>query len=343
MPQFDLTLRVDAPGPAGGMLGEESNRVRQRVYAALKMRSFSVAWITLRLGTAKSEAALDLLLKEFRAGTALIGSAYLAESLAEDEAPESDWTLLSTRQVSGSFSLWDDYPQCRAGTVPKVHALNHTFVSEQFVAACERDGLRGVEFLRCRNSGRKAGPPWFVALPAHSLGNGLDHPWLDRARWAEHVRDYSRRRHGAVATGQNQFHQFWLRREAQADPLLARMLQLCPMPARAESGLDGLKLAMVPRYLASAEPPEDFAYIPWGEDGPNREGKMMRFRQLAVRRRARDALLGAGLFKPRDFLRLRSVAAPEPGVDNLDQRHGAVPPMYSAQELAALRAQESRL
>jgi hypothetical protein len=343
MPQFDLTLRVDAPGPAGGMLGEESDRVRERVYAAMKLKKFSVAWVTLRLGTAKWEAARDLLLKELRAGTALIGSAYLAERLAEDEAPESDWTLLATRQVSGSFSLWDDYPQCKAGTLPKVHALNHSFVSAEFVGVYRKAGLNGLEFLRCRNSGRKAGPPWFAALPARSLGNGLDHPWLDRARWAEHVKGHSRRRHGAVATGQNQFHQFWLRREAAADPLLQRLLEICPMPADASAVLDGLKLVMAPRYLSSAEPQDDFAYLPWGEDGPNREGKMMRFRQLAVRRRARDALLGAGLFKPRDFLRMRSVAAPEPGVENLDRGYPAVPPMYSAQELAVLRLQESRL
>ena len=341
MPRHELSLRVDAPADPAVFTSEESRRLRERIYGALRLKIFSVGWVTLRLGTPKADAAIDLLAEARRANTALVGTAHLAEKLDEEEEPQSDWSLLSTPQVSGSFSLWDDYPEFKPGGMPKVHALNHTFVSEQFVSACERAGLRGLEFLRCRNAGRKAGPPWFVALSRHSLGNGLDHPWFDRSRWVRHVKDDAAKRIGAIETGQSQFHQFWLRAaEVEANAFVQRLLELCPMRPEPESGLFGLNFVTVPRYLARAEPKEDFAYLPWGEDGPNRLGKILRHRLLAVRRHARDALIAAGLFKLRDFQRVRSVASPEPGVLDLDERYEAVRPMYSAEEFAALRAQE---
>jgi hypothetical protein len=80
-----------------------------------------------------------------------------------------------------------------------------------------------------------------------------------------------------------------------------------------------------------------------GEDGRNREGKMMRFRQLAVSRRARQFLIDAGLFSEKVFLGLRSIASPEAGVENLDQIHGPIVPMYLPDELEKLRAMEKTL
>lgn len=343
MPRYELTLRVDAPGDERSFFDDSpSARARERIYAALRLKVFSSAWVHLSLGTSKADQAMAMLVQERQANSALVGTAHLAEILAEEEEPGSDWSLLYTPQVSGSFSLWDDYPEYKPGSLPKnVHALNHTFVSADFRAVCERASLTGLEFLRLRNAGRKAGAPWFAALPRHCLGNGLDHPWFDRSRWVPHVKHYARKRFGAIETGQSQFHQYWLREaEVRSNALVQRLLEVCPMPNKAESGLFGLRFVMTPRYLAGAQPDEDFAYVPWGEDGPNREGKMMRFRMLALRRRARDALVAAGLFKPRAFKRVLSVAAPEAGVVNLDALHPPVPPMYTAAELAALRAQE---
>jgi hypothetical protein len=342
MPTHELVLRVDAPGadPAAQVHSAHSAAVRKRVYGDLKHKVFSVSWITLRLGTPKAEQAFEVLQRERRAGTAVVGTAHFSERLTEEDEPQSDWCLLHTPQVSGSFSLWDDYPQYKPGSLPpNAHALNHAFVSERFVSVCERAGLRGIEFLRCRNSGRKASAPWFAALPARSLGNGLDHPWLDRERWVRHVAGDSWKRIGSIETGQSQFHQFWLRRETTAtEPLVRRLLALCPMPSDPPAGQLGLMFVMAPRFLARVEPDDDFAYVPWGEDGPNREGKIMRFRMLALRRRARDALVDAKLFKPRDFQRVRSIAEPEPGVLDLDARYPALGPMYSAEELDAMKA-----
>jgi hypothetical protein len=331
--RYELTFRVDAPGDDRQFTSDVSEQYRKRIYGALKLKGFSVAWVSVRLGTPKWEEVRALLAKE----RVLVGTAHLAEIL--DEEDEWEWSLLSTRQVSGSFSLWDDYPSYKPGSLPKnAHALNHSFVTGEFVTACERAGLRGVEFLECKNSGRKAAPPWYAALPAHGLGRGLDHPWFDRERWVRHVQHDSHKRFSGIDTGQNHFHQFWLRPQAQGEPLVRQLLDICPMPKAPESGLFGLTFVMAPRYLARVQPKEDFAYVPWGEDGPNREGKMMRFRQLAVRRRARNALIEAGLFKPRDFLRMRTVAKPEPGVVDLDAKYPPPPPMYSAEELGAMRA-----
>jgi len=348
VPKLGLTLRVDAPpaGPDGAtdMLGPESERVRKRIYAELRLKPHSVAWVSLTLGKPRAERALDFLIEECRRARAVVGTAHLFETMGDAEAAQAEWSVLHTRTVDGSFSLWDDYPQCRAGTLPAVHALNHSFVSSAFVGLCAAQGLRGIEFLRCRSSGRKPGPPWFAALPQCFLGKGLDHPWFDRVRWVEHVAADRGRRNSSVDTGQSAFHQFWLRPAViDRDPLLARLLALCPMPREPGSGLYGLHFQRVPRYLRGVQPDADFAYLPWGEDGLNREGKVMRFRQLAVRQRARRVLTAHGLFRDRDFLPVQSLAAAEPGVAVLDGRGEAPGPMFDAAELAGLRARERRL
>jgi hypothetical protein len=347
MARFELQLRVDAPcdAPDGtsAMLSEESQALRGRVYGALRLKARSVAWVTITLGTPKGDGVVETLIDERRAGHLVVGAATLMEYLDQDEAARTGWFVVRTRQDSDSFSLWDDYPSCKAGTLPKVHALNHTFVSEAFVSACGRAKLTGVEFLRCRNKGRKPGRPWFAALPAGSLGNGIDHPWFDRRRWAEHVRDAPHKRASAVGDGRSSFHQYWLRPDVgQNQPLVARLLEMSPMPVHPGSGLDGLSFSMVERYSSEAAPPGDFAYLRWGEDGPNREGRMMRFRMLAASRRARDVLLREGLFRDKDFWPVRLVAPPS----NQDA-HGwqpqQVPPMYLDDELAVMRRREANL
>jgi hypothetical protein len=69
----------------------------------------------------------------------------------------------------------------------------------------------------------------------------------------------------------------------------------------------------------------------------------MRFRQLVVSRRARQVLIDAQLLAPKALLAVRSIVVPEAGVEVLDQHHGPVPPMYTPDELAALRLEERRL
>jgi hypothetical protein len=345
MGQFSLTLRVDAPAPGDGaptMLSKASEELRARLYRSLGLKVHSVAWVTVAPGTAKGDAALRTLIEERIAGRASVGAAILTEAMNRGDPTLSRWFHLDTRTVD-DFSLWDDYPSCKAGTLPKLHALNHTFVSSAFVEACRRRGLAGMSFLRCASRGRRPGAPWFVALPDASLGRGLDHPWFDRGKWLRDTGSRPDRRSSAIDVGQWAFHQCWIRDEAAGEPPLDVMLRLCPPPPRFTSGIDGLQVVTIPRHWAAALPQGDFAYVPWGEDGPNVEGKVLRFRKLAVSARAREILLAEGLFNEKSFLPVRIVETPEPHVMVLDRPGDPVPPMYTEAELLVLRAKERLL
>lgn len=346
MARYELDLRLDAPA-AGGLaeaLTEESARTRAGIYRELRLKVHSNAWVRIDLGSDAGQRKLGQLHEACRAGQAAAGAGTVTELLDDDESAAADWFYLTTRTAYDSFSLWDEYPSYKPGSHPAGHALNHTFVSAAFVEASERLKLRGLSFLRCRNAGRKPGPAWYVALADHGLGHGLDHPWFDRRLWIREVGEHPGRRSSSLDMGQNTFHQCWLRSDLGRDARILRpLLQLFPRRADYESNLSGLGIVTVPRFWIRAFPDADFAYLPWGEDGPNREGKMMRFRQLIVGRKARQALIDAGLFSGKEFLAVRSVADPEDGVEILDERYPPVPPMYTAEELAALRSQESRL
>lgn len=335
-------LRVDAPDtPAqkGGMLSPASEVLRKKIYGELKLKARSVAWITMEFGSKKGDAAIAHLIAEREAGRIVVGSAYLTEAIDWSKAGECDWFLLSTRQVD-DFNLWDGYPGCKAGTLPKVNALNHTFVSSAFVETCTKRRLRGISFLQCANRGRKAARPWFTALPDQFFGRGLDHPWFDRSKWLPHAGHRPKARTSAVNIGQSHFHQRFLRADAKHEVLEA-MLRLCP-PNPSGSSIEGFQVVGIPRYWSGAVPDADFAFIPWGEDGPNREGKLLRFRQLMIAKRARAALIDAGLFDQKAFLPVTIVrdAAHE---HILDRNMPPIPPMYSAAELEILRARERNL
>jgi len=341
MPRFELDLRLDVSVSKSDddpvEISEESQRVRARIYKQLGLKAHSgKAWFKLDLESAKGWGVVQKLVEECRLGHVVVGSAIAREKPDTD----GDWFHLVTKPAYDSFSLWDDYPSFKRGTHPEGHALNETFVSEAFVATVERAGLTGISFLRCLNKGRKAGPSWFAALPDRSLGRGLDHPWFDRRRWIRDVGDDRKKRSSPLDTGQYQFHQCWLRDDRGADrEFVQRLLEFCPMP-QVRTPLRGLQFLTIPRYWTQAFPDADFAYLPFGEDGPNREGKILRFRQLAVSRKACQALIDARLFTQKAFLPFRSVVTPESGVEILDERHEPVPPMYTPEELAVLRAKE---
>jgi hypothetical protein len=340
---FSLALRVDAgliDGEHPSFLSSASMEVRKKAYAALGLKIYSVAWVRIVPGSAKGDAVIRRLRDWRDAGDLVVGSAILTETFDDRDAEQARWFYLHTRTVD-DFNLWDPYPRCKTGSLPKVHALNHTFVSSAFASTVDRRRLTGLSFLQCENRGRKHGTPWFVALPDESLGRGLDHPWFDRARWLRDVGDRPERRSSAIDVGQYGFHQWWLRKAAECEAPLDRILPLGPTPPA--TSIEGVQLVMMPRYWSEALPASDFAYVPWGEDGPNREGKILRFRMLAVSARARAVLLDDGLFDRKAFLPVRVIDSVEPGIEILDRSHDRLPPMYSASEVAALRSQEARL
>lgn len=346
MSRYELDLRLDAPGDNGlaGVLTEESERVRTRVYRKLGLKAYKNGWVRIQLNSDRGRQTIGKLIEECGSGIAAAGAGSVTEHLDEGESVSVDWFYLITKTADRSFSLWDDYPSYKPGGLPPDHALNHTFVSAAFVEAYGRAGLRGLSFLRCQNKGRKHGSGWFVALPDKGLGHGLDHQWFDRSSWIRDVGHDRTKRFSSLDAGQSSFHQRWLRRNLGADAqFLTPLLELFPMTAAHGSTLAGLRFVTVPRFWAKVFPDADFAYVPWGEDGPNREGKIMRFRLLMVGRKARRALIDAGLFSEKAFLPVRSVAVPEEGVEILDERFSPVPPMYTAEELDGLRAREMSL
>ena len=346
MSRYELELRLDAPGVEdfGGALSEESECARTRVYRKLGLKVHSNAWVRINLNTPDGMNKIQRLIEECKTGHVTAGTANVYERLDKDESAAVDWSYLYSKTVNSSFSLWDDYPSYISSELSTGHAFNHTFVSEKFVDTCERSGLRGISFLRCRKKGRKDGPVWFVALPEKSLGRALDHDLFDRSSWIRDVGDDQNKRSSSLDVGQSNFHQRWCRADRLRDASsLQPLLELFPMSRARDSILLGLSFVTVPRFWSNAFPDADFSYFPLGEDGPNREGKMMRFRQLVVSRHARRALIDAGLFTEKAFLGVRSVASPTEGIEILDQSHGPVAPMYTADELADLRSQERRL
>jgi len=346
MSRYELELRLDAPGVEefGGALSEESERARARVYRKLGLKVHSNAWVRINLSSTNGMNKVQKLIEECKAGNVTAGTANVYEHLDKDQSAAADWSYLYTKTANTSFSLWDDYPSYISSELAAGHAFNDTFVSAQFVDICERSGLRGISFLRCRNKGRKHGPAWFAALPENSLGRGLDHYWFDRGSWIRDVGDDQRKRSSSLDVGQSNFDQRWCRADRVKDArFLQPLLELFPMSRAHDSILLGLSFVSVPRFWTKAFPDADFAYVPRGEDGPNREGKMMRFRQLVVSRHARRVLIDAGLFTEKVFLGVHSVASPEEGIEILDQSHVPVSPMYTADELADLRSKERSL
>jgi hypothetical protein len=128
--------------------------------------------VTIALGSDKGRDPVQAILEECRAGNVVAGSATLFERLDEAETAAADWFYVTTKTADRSFTLWDDHPSYAPGAVAGQHVMNHTFVSDEFVQACERSGLRGLSFLRCRSRGRKPVRAWFVALPDQGLGSG---------------------------------------------------------------------------------------------------------------------------------------------------------------------------
>ncbi len=346
MARYELEVRIDAAGvdDFGGALSDESASVRERIYRDLGLKPHSNAWVRINLCSATGMKRLQRLVELCEAGEARAGTGHVHEQFDDSESAAADWFYLFTKTAGDSFSLWDDYPSYKMSDIGSEHAYSNSFVSEDFVAVCEQQRLRGISFLRCKQRGRKPGPAWFAALPASALGRGLDHTWFDRTKWLDYVGDDACKRSSSPETGQHAFHQSHFRPDvAQGADFLQALLKLFPMSRPDDSTLLGLNFAMVPRFWSQRFPDSDFAYTQWGEDGPNRDGKIMRFRQLMVSRHARDTLINAGLFTHKTFLGVRSVDTPEKGIEVLDQLHPAVPPMYTEEEQVALRAHERSL
>lgn len=343
MPACELVLRLDPRDAQPNWLHDPAApELRRSFYRSLGLRGTDT-WVTLDPLAPKSAATFDRLEVFVRSGAVALGEVRLRETPTADELAACEWFALQSRFFKGNpgFSLWDDYPSCKSAAIPDgIHLFADVVVSQVFRAVVETQRLAGLEFLRVQEKSRKPKLAWFMALPGRSLGQGVDHPWFDRGRWERYLADHRpQTRDQDPARPPGHFRGGWVRDEAyRSDPLLARLLKL--LPERSEAPLEGLTILPLARYARAHLPAADFAYVRPTPDGPNREGKILRFRQLCASRRARDALVGAGLIRERDAEPLLVVEGPPPGAPDLDRLHPAPPPMYTTAELAALRALE---
>jgi hypothetical protein len=346
VPAYELFLRLDPHDPQPNWLHDPAApALRKSFYRSLGLRGTDT-WVTIDPLAPKTADTLDRLEVLVKSGAVAPGEVRLRESLTAQELDACEWFGLENRFFKGEpgYSVWDDYPACKSAAIPDgIHLFEDVLVSAMFRAVVETQRLGGLEFLRVREKSRKPKLAWHVAVARAPLGQGVDHPWFDRARWERYLREHAARTYDQdPARPPGHFSGGWIRDEAyRAEPLLARLLKL--LPEKSEQPLVGLTILPVARYSRAHLPPADFAYVPLGRDGPNRAGRLFRFRRLCASRRARDALLGAELIRERDAEPLLVVDAPPAGAPDLDRLHAPPPPMYTDPELATLRVAEAAL
>ena len=343
MPACELVLRLDPRDAQPNWLHDPAApALRKSFYRSLGLRGTDT-WVTIDPLAPKSAGTFDRIEVFVKSGAVALGEARLRESLTAAELEACEWFALENRFFKGDpgFSVWDDYPSCRSAAIPDgIHLFADVVCSAAFRAVVEAQRLRGLEFLRVKEKSRKPKLAWHVAVALAPLGQGVDHPWFDRPRWERYLREHAALTHDQDPTRPpGHFRGGWVRDDAyRSDPLLARLLRL--LPEKSEEPLEGLTLLPLARYSRAHLPAADFAYVPLCPDGPNRAGKLFRFRRLCASRRARDALIDTGLLRERDAEPLLIVDAPPAGAPDLDRLHPPVPPTYTDAELAALRAAE---
>lgn len=342
MPRFEADIRLDLSGDQPECsFSAAANEFRLRVYRELKLRTFSSAWIRLQLDQPKAKIVLARFRQLYTDRQAVLGYCLLKETLLPEERAQAPWFLIGTKHEIDSFSLWDDYPRCNYGTLPASrNILNDCFVSERFVDAYREATLTGLEFLRCRNKGRKSGRPWFAARATAHLGNGLDHPWFLRERWEAMMRHDPRSyRDQRLESGQWSFHQALLKPNLSLPEPVAQLLSL--VDGEPTSVIRGVKFLMVPRFLEAHLPSVDFAYLCETPDGPNADGKMMRFRRLAVRAPAARRLIERGILIEKELFPVRAVSGLDAG--HVERPDEPACPMWTDGEWRALKEQEGAL
>jgi hypothetical protein len=346
VPAYQLVLRLDPHDAQPNWLHDPAApALRRSFYRSLGLRGTDT-WVTLDPLAPKTADTFDRLEVLVKSGAVALGEVRLRESLTAEELEACEWFGLENRffKAEPGYSVWDDYPACKSAAIPDgIHLFGDVVVSAMFRAVVEARRLGGLEFLRVKEKSRKPKLVWHVAVARAPLGQGVDHPWFDRTRWERYLRAHAATTYDQdAARPPGHFSGGWIRDEAYgAVPLLARLLKL--LPEKSEQPLVGLTVLPVARYARAHLPATDFAYVPLGRDGPSRAGKLLRFRRLCASRRARDALLDAGLIRERDAEPLLVVDAPPTGAPDLDRLHPPPPPMYTDQELAALRAAEASL
>ena len=201
-------------------------------------------------------------------------------------------------------------------------------MSDRFKSAVQANGLRGLDFLWLIDAGRYAAPQqWWVPVPLHTIGRGLDDDWVDPARRCD---GYARG--GDASHGRFAFDALHLRLGVQfGDAIVERLFALLPMERRKE--LHTTRFRRPERYLGAFLPDADFAY---GWNGAHAHGTHPG--PLYLSRRAKTVLEAAGVLRNEECLAVLVLDDAPPGVLTHDEPGQTGAPHLRADVLSVRRS-----
>ncbi len=310
---------------------------RRKLYHDLGLKLESRAWADINLDSDNLITILNVIKELKHKGVACLGSGILREEMTEDELNNCEWFLINPPKLSVGydFSLWDPYPTCRADKFsPLLHIQEYHCVSEQFKKIVEQKKLTGLEFLWVEDKGKYKARQWYSAIAQEPLGHGIDDVWFDRQKYEEisgkidPIHNY-----GMRSFDNEYFKEGWTTGSPQKDELLKMFPKEC----------FGLNFYTQPRFLRKHLPDTDFAYIWDHVDGPNREGKIMRFRDLCFNKRTKDILIEKKMISMENVSGILLYNRLPKGINDLDKNVGFPPPVYTSKEFLLLKKEEALL
>ncbi|MBI3410795.1 MAG: hypothetical protein HY040_20860 [Planctomycetes bacterium] len=305
---------------------------------------------TIVEATPENVAQLLKLLEEWKNEGARINGYEYAEKLVDDEHTPVEWFIVEPsgndydairnwwRHLERSIESLDDYLSVRADQVKGgIHVAGspwEIYVSERFKSVVQSHRLTGIDFVWIRDIGKYQAMQWYFPVCSHTLGRGLDHPWLDIGKLSvkSGAKLDSRGRHGECTILPRQ-----CRLDAGPDPDIRKLLSLMrsmELLKRPPRFFDA-----VPRFLRRHLPETDFAFTVLD----TQEKRILnRVRGLSMNRKARDLLKANGLVTDEQCMPVLIVERAPRGVQNLDRLYGKPAPAFSPDQLVRVRELEAQ-
>ncbi len=344
---------------------EYEHKTRRKLYNSIGLKLFSYAWAEVDI-TGESIKLLNKFFDDLsNENIGYPGDGYLFEHLEENELKSVEWYIIGTPSTNIDFSLWSDYPECRAYKhSPFIHIQERHFISEKFRKVVEKNNLTGLEFLWINDKGKYKANQWYSAIAHNPIGHGIDHPWVSFEKHKQKlIRDTewivsSLEDNGLNDLIQKERSNSEKEREIEFGPVFRRGISSFGKSAcidgkpsdvtlreflkRFPNSDSGLKINGVKRFLNKTLPSTDFGYFWNCIDGINPERKMRKFRNLCVNRKAKEILLNNRLITDKQC---------EPVIiyENVPYKHKLIDsksypgPVWSEEEMIILRKKEKTL
>jgi hypothetical protein len=284
---------------------------------------------------------LATLLPEMRRHkTGHLSSGLLKTGLDADAAERAEWFVVRPdtwiEVGGGTDSVFD----LRADRVKGRQSLRTydgaVLASERWVQFVRDAKLSGVDFLWAIDKGKYAAPQWYTLFGTPFLGRAVDHPWFDpKTRGQYLAKGYLivQPTDPQWLFGVRTFDASQLRQQIKTD-----LPYLAPVLDELRQRLVGTVTVWTQScVLRSFLPETDFAYLRVAQphEGDNRPHRTVNLCASAATRRK---LIAARLAAPEDFIAVEVVDAPPPGVGTFDKAGAPLPGMFTAEEVARVRA-----